>query len=174
MRNLSILNLEGNRIKKIEGLESLSNLQDLNLSNNQIERLYQLTSLKKLRFLRLKQNRIRKIENLRSLENLEYLQLDNNQITEIDGDEFPLYLHLVLLADNQIKKIKNLPLNQTIFHLENNELDTMKGIEEHIRKVKIYLFENPIMKEVLSKYPQWAAIERYWNRKSSAEIEEKD
>jgi protein phosphatase 1 regulatory subunit 7 len=66
-KQLTALNLEINRLRKISNLHALANLQDLNLHNNRIEVMEGLTSLTKLRRLNLSFNQIQKVEGISSL-----------------------------------------------------------------------------------------------------------
>ena len=68
-------------IRKIELIGDVCrNLQILLLQNNKIRRIENLSTLKKLKYLNLAINRIAKLENLASLESLEKLDLTANYI----------------------------------------------------------------------------------------------
>ncbi|NXU58269.1 LRCC1 protein, partial [Turnix velox] len=83
--DLHTLNLHGNCIARIEGLDHLRNLQHLDLSSNQIRRMEGLSSLVNLRTLSLSCNLITKVEGLEKLFNLTMLNLSYNHIHDLSG-----------------------------------------------------------------------------------------
>ncbi|SPR01525.1 U2A'/phosphoprotein 32 family A C-terminal domain-containing protein [Plasmodiophora brassicae] len=75
LKNLRILSLARNNIKKISGLDELAeSLEELWLSYNQIEKLAGLSALKKLRVLYIGNNRIKGADELNKLQELPELQ----------------------------------------------------------------------------------------------------
>ena len=81
---LKSLNLSGNHIGKIAGLEYLTSLRTLYLQSNNISRIENLEMLLDLRTLDLSGNRIGRIENLGTLNKLTILNLEHNCIVELD------------------------------------------------------------------------------------------
>lgn len=75
-----MLYLEGNGIKKIEGLEKLTNLRCLYLQENVIKKIEGLETLENLVNMNLSDNMIEKIEGLGALKKLQNLQLKRNRI----------------------------------------------------------------------------------------------
>lgn len=73
--NLMTLDLSGNRIAKIENLESFYRLEVLQLASNQIQKIENLSKNKKLRILNLQNNEIATVEGLDALINLKELDL---------------------------------------------------------------------------------------------------
>jgi len=112
LTRLRELNLAGNLIEKIEGLETLVNLEGLSLGDgnrwagNQISKIEGLDTLTKLASLDLSFNHITKLEGLAHLENLEYLDLMYNQITEIEGLESLKKLEEINLKENPVDRTR--------------------------------------------------------------------
>lgn len=65
--SLVSLELGGNRLRKIEGLEELTGLEELWLGKNKIERIEGLEGMKKLRVLSIQSNRITTLAGLEEL-----------------------------------------------------------------------------------------------------------
>ncbi|XP_043935531.1 leucine-rich repeat-containing protein 23 [Protopterus annectens] len=124
---LEALNLIGNRIKVVSGLNygKLTNLHTLELRGNQLEStdgLY-LPSLKKLY---LAQNTIKHIEGLERLERLTILHLRDNQLEDLSGFSENMkalqYLNIRgnLISNTKIvKKLKCLPMLRALVLSEN-------------------------------------------------------
>ncbi|XP_051819284.1 leucine-rich repeat-containing protein 23 isoform X1 [Antechinus flavipes] len=83
---LTSLDLKGNNIKKVTGLDpqKLSNLHTLELRGNQLETTLGL-DLPKLKSLYLAQNQLKKIEGIENLQQLSTLHLRDNKISELNG-----------------------------------------------------------------------------------------
>jgi Leucine-rich repeat (LRR) protein len=86
---ISELNLEGNRLVTISGLEKLSRLSALNISNNQIRSLGPLRKCEKLHNLNAQNNKISKIRQVEFLSDLQWLQ--HLQLTGNSCCEKPFY-----------------------------------------------------------------------------------
>jgi len=78
--NLKLLNLQGNKIKKIENLVSLPSLLYLDLFDNQITEIGELTKVSTLKMLMIGKNLIKRIKGLETLNKLNGLDLHSNQI----------------------------------------------------------------------------------------------
>lgn len=72
--------MEGNAIRKIEGLTMLTNLRCLYLQENMIGRIEGLETLTGLANLNLSDNLIERVEGLATLKTLSNLQLKRNRI----------------------------------------------------------------------------------------------
>ncbi len=81
--DLQYLNLNANKITKIEGLENKPSLTNLNLSDNKITKIEGLENKQNLTYLNLANNKIIQVEGLENLTNLKTLDLTSNQITDI-------------------------------------------------------------------------------------------
>ncbi|MCH2046881.1 MAG: protein phosphatase 1 regulatory subunit 42, partial [Saprospiraceae bacterium] len=108
LTGLQELDLGGNQITKIEGLDSLTSLQKLDLGGNQITKIEKLDSLTSLQELWLDWNNITKIEGLDKLASLQDLRLGWNNITIIQGLDSLTSLQDLRLDSNQIAKTEGL------------------------------------------------------------------
>ncbi len=112
-QNLTYLNLYGNNIRKIEGLETMINLQILVLSFNEIQKIEGLDELTKLQKLELGFNLIKKIEGLGTLSALTHLELNNNLLYRLEDlqtlRQYPLSNSLMSLnlKNNAICEIRS-------------------------------------------------------------------
>ena len=79
------LNLTGEEIRSLEGLQYAVNIETLGLTVNQIKNIAPLSKLIKLKALSISDNAIRDISHLSSLSNLEILSLDDNNISDISS-----------------------------------------------------------------------------------------
>jgi hypothetical protein len=121
---LARLDLDDNRITKIDGLDNLKALEFLNLDNNNIEKVEGIDNLTGLRNLSLDHNRISKIEGLDNLKSLENLDLSGNRITKIEGIKNLKGLEILSLDNNGIEKIEGLDNLKALEYLslEGNNL----------------------------------------------------
>ncbi len=127
--NLSGKNIDS--IKKIDGLDKLTNLRKLYLNFNQITKINGLETLVNLNSLHLQNNNISKLRKLKSNPNLKSLQVFDNQISEIDGLEELKDLEILNLRNNKIEEIKGLDhiVNLKRLDLSNNQITDIKGLE---------------------------------------------
>lgn len=79
-RNITILNLSGNRIDKIDRLKGLELLELLYISENEIENIDSIVNLKNLKELDISFNSIEDISVLLKLEELVYVNLMGNPV----------------------------------------------------------------------------------------------
>ena len=94
LNRITILDLSGQSISNLAGIENLQNLKILNLSRNRIEDISTIRNLVHLERLNLSNNFIRHIDALSGLDHLEDLNLKNNRIESLQ----PL---------QNLKKLKN-------------------------------------------------------------------
>ncbi|KAI0691521.1 hypothetical protein C8T65DRAFT_711482 [Cerioporus squamosus] len=155
---LRSIELGGNRIRQIEGLEALVNLEELWLGKNKITRLENLSTLKKLRILSIQSNRITKIEGLEELENLEELLLSHNGISRIEGLEKNLKLRMLDLGNNFVERLENVSHLTQLEELwiNDNKITTFQDIEPQLKHIQtletIYLERNPVQATEGSAY----------------------
>ena len=137
-QNLQELNLSNNPIRKIDGIEKLTNLRKLILKNCHIEEITGLDSLENLEYLILTNNNIKIIKGLENLKKLKELILENNSINEITGLDKLENLEILNLSNlnrniqyNKIIEIKGLSeLNRLgVLNLGQNQISEIKGIE---------------------------------------------
>ncbi|NVM02874.1 MAG: leucine-rich repeat domain-containing protein [Candidatus Helarchaeota archaeon] len=148
LSNLEELHLYGNQIKKIEGLENISQLKVLNLAYNQINKIEGLENLTQLKQLLLEGNNIGKIENLENLTQLEVLRLEANQIKKIEGLEKLSMIKELELSDNKIQKIEGLRKLSELktLNIRLNEINKMEGLESLSQLKNLDLRLNEIQK----------------------------
>ncbi|KAH7708199.1 leucine Rich Repeat family protein [Aphelenchoides avenae] len=163
---LTKLELNGNKIAEIRGLDTLVHLQVLNIGDNCLSKIQGLTNLVKLKCLYLYGNTIDKIEGLHTLVNLELLHLGGNRIKVIEDLESQHNLHELYLGANRIRKIENIshlsklnvlgiPGNH-ITKLEN--LDTLVDLEQlNVSAQGIETFDG------IQKLNKLALIDAGWN-----------
>ncbi|MGB3130796.1 MAG: leucine-rich repeat domain-containing protein, partial [Saprospiraceae bacterium] len=148
LTNLKVLRLAYNQISKIENLDKLINLTELYLFKNQISKIENLQNLKNLKTLWLYRNQISKIENLQNLKNLKTLWLYRNQISKIENLQNLIKLTELNLFDNQISKIENLQnlTNLRILFLSNNQISKIENLDNLTNLTQINLGFNQISK----------------------------
>jgi Leucine-rich repeat (LRR) protein len=170
LTNLQSLNLAGNDIVEIKGLNELINIQALDLRRNKIMEIKGLDELTSLRYLGLADNRITEIKGLDKLTNLQTLSLVDNRITEIKGldkltnlQELNLSINKITkiqglyeltslrelaLSNNQIIEIRGLDELTSLWKLilENNQITEIKGLDRLTSLQKLYLYNNRITK----------------------------
>lgn len=90
----------------IEGLEKVHVLEELNLEENRIVRMEALSSLRFLKKLDLGKNRISKVEGISSLSQLSQLSLEDNELVSLEGlGRLPALMELYI-GNNRIDNIK--------------------------------------------------------------------
>lgn len=150
---LRSLELGGNRLRKIEGLEALVNLEELWLGKNKISKFEGLSTLKKLKILSIQSNRITKIEGLEELTSLEELYLSHNGVQRIEGLENNLKLSTLDVGNNQIPAVENLSHLKALTELwmNDNNIPNLRALESELGKIStlktIYLEGNPCQRE---------------------------
>jgi len=104
---IETLNMSGNKICNLEGIERFSNLIELDVSNNNI-RVFpseQLKQLNQIKTLKLQNNQIKRISGLPSYFNIETLLLGMNQIENLNEISCMTNLKILDIANNT--KIKS-------------------------------------------------------------------
>jgi len=134
------LYLEGNCIKKIEGLETLTQITSLYLHENLIEKIEGLENLKNLYNLNLADNCITKIEGLAKLPNLCNVILSRNKIGMNGLDD--------------LKGLLEMEPSVMVVNLENNRITEDNILEEIFIKMPlirvIYLQGNECLRKISS------------------------
>ena len=148
LKNLKKLNLSGNLLTEMKGIEGLANLQELILSGCQITEMNNLDRLVKLTHLDLSNNQICEIKNLDPLVNLTSLDLSHNRIIEIKDMDKLTNLKYLTFSGNKITDIKNLDPLVNLVHLDlgDNQITEIKGLEELTRLEELDLQRNQITK----------------------------
>lgn len=84
MQKLMILDLENNKITKVENVHQLSSLTTLNLKGNRLEKFNPQETLKNLKSLNISGNRLKKL-NVERMPHLHQLYADRNNLRTING-----------------------------------------------------------------------------------------
>ncbi|WP_223600778.1 leucine-rich repeat domain-containing protein [Chryseobacterium sp. GVT01B] len=146
---LEKLVIEENEITEIKGVNNLLNLKDLYLSNNRISEIKNLENLKNLRFLDLSYNKLKKISGLDGLSKLYDLKLNwNEKLDTIEGLHNLVNLEWLSINGTEINKIKNLEnvINLRYLYLGANKIKKIEGLENLKKLRSIYLSYNQITK----------------------------
>lgn len=137
------LDLAGNRISEIKGLDNLTKIEDLDLGTNQILEIKGLENLVNLKELFLPGNRISEVKGLDNLVNLKEVWLNNNRIERLDDLRFPQnpimhfeYNQISYVNWQSLHKDMVGPFRQWPRPLQNYVLDFI---------TRICLHHNPIM-----------------------------
>ncbi|KPA73368.1 Protein phosphatase type 1 regulator-like protein [Leptomonas pyrrhocoris] len=133
---LKELYLVENKIKAVEGLDTLVNLELLELGGNRIREIGSgLSNLTSLQKLWLGKNKITRIGTaLNTLSKLQLVSIQANRLLSIEPDEFKAgcnpQLKEVYLSENGISKIENLPLHSV--HLLDLSFNPIESINEDV------------------------------------------
>ncbi len=121
LHSLEILDLGANRIRSMDGLQSVSSLKSLWLGKNKIERIEFIAQMG---------------------ENLEQLDVQNNRLTSFGSELVQMRnLRELFLAANQIKTVAGLPLSQKLqtIDLSGNGLSSLAGIESCLSLEEVWM-----------------------------------
>lgn len=142
------LNLDGNEIKEIRGLEVFNNLYILSLHNNYISELKNIEKLINLSILFISFNKISKIENLNELKNLSQLYLHHNKISKIENLDKLTNLSILNISENQISKIENLDklINLSQLYFNRNKISKIENLDNLINLSELNISDNQITK----------------------------
>jgi internalin A len=143
---LTELNLSGNQLADIKGLEQLTQLTELNLGKNQLTKIKDLKHLTHLTKLDLSDNQLADIKGLEQLTQLTQLDLSDNRLADIKGLEQLNKLVELNLSGNQLVEItgvKNLT-QITQLRLSSNRLTDIKGLEQLSQLTQLDLSGNQL------------------------------
>ncbi|XP_078672195.1 leucine-rich repeat-containing protein 9-like isoform X1 [Branchiostoma floridae x Branchiostoma belcheri] len=134
--NLTCLRINGQNIRKIEGLQHLAQLKELWVSECKLKETSGMEANPSLQKLFLYSNEITKIENLGNLKRLEVLWLSDNKIPMIEGLQGLSRLRELNLANNLIEKIGHsldCAVNLESLNLSGNRIASFKDLTNLIR-----------------------------------------
>ncbi|KAH9838427.1 L domain-like protein [Rhodofomes roseus] len=157
-QTLRSLELGGNRLRKIENLDSLFALEELWLGKNKIATLEGLAGLKNLRILSIQSNRITKLEGLEGLENLEEFYISHNGILRLEGLEKNTKLRTLDIGNNFVEALENVShlSNLEELWMNDNKVDSLDALEPQLKHIStletIYLEGNPVQKKEGTSY----------------------
>ncbi len=143
---LVISGVEIHRIRDLKNIENLGELEGLNLGGNEISDIEGLDSLVNLKLLWLSSNNIVEIKGIKNLKKLEDLSLSFNEISRIEGLETLIHLKKLNLKSNFIKKIENLDklTELNVLSLLKNKIEEITGLESLLKLKKLDLSKNKI------------------------------
>ena len=153
------------KIRKIEGLQSLTNLKVLNLSYNAITVIEGLDHLHLLVELNLAENSIRRLENMGNLGQLQRLNIAGNQISRIPESISCLKsLKMLRYARNDLSEIKDISYLGDLHNLTNVSLeDNPVMMLEQCVPYAIYCIQTLVMMNNVKITPSMreSAIKRF-------------
>ncbi|KAH3672401.1 hypothetical protein WICMUC_004237 [Wickerhamomyces mucosus] len=152
--NLQVLELGGNRLKKIDNLPL--NLRELWIGKNRISKLENISHLKNLKILSIQSNRLTKIENLPP--GLTELYLSHNGISKLENLDELKNLEILDITSNPIKTLENVKQlkNLTDLWASYCKFDSFKDVEEQLKDNEnletVYLEGSPLHLQNVTSY----------------------
>ena len=139
MESIEYLDISGEEIEILSGIENAINLIDLNISNNNIADISFLSNMNKLEILKASDNNISNISPLSSLTNLKELDLSN--MVRVSGENF---------ENSKVNRIENIEAisnlnNLTKLNLSNNIVNNIKPLINLNSLVNLDISGNSIM-----------------------------
>ena len=128
--NLGVLNLKRNQVVDISPLSGLTNLIDLRLGFNNISDISALSGLTSLSHLRLAFNSISDISALSGLTNLQTLELQGNELSDLSSLSGLTNLQTLGLDNNRISNLSSLSslTNLQTLRLDNNQISDVSPL----------------------------------------------
>ena len=100
LEKVTKLNLGGNKLTDVKGLEKLTKLKELYLAKNQLTNVKGLEKLWQLTRLHLHSNQLTDVKGLEKLTQLTHLNLTSNKLTSVKGLEKFTQLKFLILDGN--------------------------------------------------------------------------
>lgn len=121
-----------NNVKTLKGIGNLSQLERLEIQGNDLTSLEGVESLYHLTSLSVPYNKIKSLEPLKNLTSLQYLTVELNQLKSLKGIENLTNLVSLNAAGNKISSLKPLAnlTKLTTLSVYNNNLKSLNGIEK--------------------------------------------
>ena len=132
---LQRLDMQHNRIERINGLDNLIYLKEINLNSNCLKTIDCLLGLNNLETLRISSNDIWDINGIENLRKLKILDLSRNHIKEIDGIENLSSLQVLDLSHNNLTSI-----------------DKLRRIARHNHFKELSIYNNPELSNTVVGY----------------------
>ncbi|MGN4419571.1 leucine-rich repeat domain-containing protein [Bacillus cereus group sp. MYBK249-2] len=129
IKTLSIYSGKG--IKKITGLEYMTNLEKLTLRESNVKDISAISKLRGLKYVDLTSNSIESIHPIEQLENINMLFLRDNKISDLTPLSKMKKIKTLDLIGNNIKDIQPLFTLSTMkqLYLANNQISDLTGID---------------------------------------------
>uniref|UniRef100_A0A670XMP3 Leucine rich repeat containing 9 n=1 Tax=Pseudonaja textilis TaxID=8673 RepID=A0A670XMP3_PSETE len=121
---ITVLDLDGQHLCKISGLEQLENLRWASFSNNNLTKIEGLDHCLNLEELTLDGNCIVNLEGISKLSKLMRLSANNNHLTSLERNVFDNLSHLHYLS------------------LENNRITSLGGLQKAYALIELYISNN--------------------------------
>lgn len=150
--NLVSLQIIGQSITKIEGLQHCSALKSLWIIEGKLNQIEGLEAATSLTHLYLYSNQLTRIENLGHLTRLQVLWLADNELSTIEGLSSLTGLRELHLARNRISRLHGTLDSNTdlrILNLADNEIDSFREVQ--------YLAQLPSLQELCLNDPHWGS-----------------
>ncbi|PLR67940.1 hypothetical protein CYJ36_11525 [Bacillus sp. UMB0893] len=146
MEHLTELDLSGQDISNLSGLESAKNLNTLILSSNQIVNIEPLSELTSLHTLALDGNEIADFSPLISLAKLTYLDLSYTGIKDLSVLSGQADVNQLLLSGNGLRDLSDLPKMERLqsLILSENEFTDFEAVKEYRDLAHLIVDSNPI------------------------------
>ena len=143
-----LLERRGNKIVEIKGLDNLINLEHLDLSYNEINEINGLHNLRKLKSLKLAGNKLKIITFIDNLLEIETLHFEYNWISEVMFTGQLPHLSELYLDNNQLIKVDlgNLPYLEVIT-ITSNPLVEITGLDK-LDKLNEIIIEHDQLLEI--------------------------
>ncbi|XP_013926947.1 PREDICTED: leucine-rich repeat-containing protein 9-like [Thamnophis sirtalis] len=122
--SITVLDLDGQHLCKISGLEQLENLRWASFSNNNLTKIEGLDHCLNLEELTLDGNCIINLEGISKLSKLMRLSANNNHLTSLERNVFDNLSHLHYLS------------------LENNRITSLGGLQKAYALIELYISNN--------------------------------
>ncbi|ETE73512.1 Leucine-rich repeat-containing protein 9, partial [Ophiophagus hannah] len=121
---ITVLDLDGQHLCKISGLEQLENLRWASFSNNNLTKIEGLDHCLNLEELTLDGNCIVNLEGISKLSKLMRMSANNNHLTSLERNVFDNLSHLHYLS------------------LENNRITSLGGLQKAYALIELYISNN--------------------------------
>ena len=173
LEHIQSINLKGNNIVSLDGLQKATTLKEVILDNNYISDLEVLGQMEQLESLSLANNNISVLpDNLCNMDNLLYLNLSGNRLVDIAGLNGLINLIKLDISANKLSKriyMNNMPKLQNL-NLSNNafvEMDTLGelpqleelDISDNYLSDLAFLEQYPRLKEIDLSYNEFGSLD---------------
>jgi len=149
-KTMKVLELYENRLRTLEGVQTLTLLETLDISYNRLGKMEAkfLTPLTNLTKLYIAENKLAEIdaEALRPLVHLEVLDLGGNNLRKIQGLETLVNLRELWLGKNKIVKIEGLDTLRSLVRLsiQSNRITKIENLDKLVTLEELYLSDQGI------------------------------
>ncbi|CAI5764740.1 leucine-rich repeat-containing protein 9 [Podarcis lilfordi] len=121
---ITVLDLDGQHLSRISGLDKLENLRWASFSNNNLTKIEGLDTCQNLEELTVDGNCITTLEGISKLCKLMRLSANNNHLTSLERNVFDNLSHLHYLS------------------LENNRITSLAGLQKAYALIELYISNN--------------------------------